>query len=153
MVIRSNWSSGHSCSVQKVYIYSSLCSVLCIFEAVDCSENKISLSWKKFAASLCVWKKSISVRTGWTWISTSLMASSCLCLFSLAACSCFILSTRSSSSACCLCRSSLRLSRASRWGDDRPNLSSWMHVWIAAEKQRERRSHTSIHLHSNLTEQ
>lgn len=63
------------------------------------------------------------------------MASSCLCLFSLAAWSCFILSVRSSSSTCCLCRSSLRLSRASRWGDGSPSLSSWMHVWIAAARQ------------------
>lgn len=75
----------------------------------------------------------LSLRT-WLWNSTSLMASSCLCLMSLATWSSLILSTRSSSSTWCLCRSSLRLSWASRWGDNSPNLSSWMHLWTAASK-------------------
>lgn len=77
----------------------------------------------------------------WARNSTFLIASSCLCLFSLAVWSCFILSARSSSSACCLWRSSLRLSRASRWGDGSPNLSSWMHVWIAATRRSKRAAH------------
>lgn len=80
----------------------------------------------------------------WALSSTFLIASSCLCLLSLAACSCLILFDRSSSSTCCLCRSSLLLSRDSRCGDGSPSLSSWMHVWMAAERPSERGSSDSV---------
>ena len=69
--------------------------------------------------------------------ATFLISSSCFCLCSLAACSCFIFSSRSSTSTCCFCRSSLRLSRASRWGDSRPKLSCWMQLWMAETAGRE----------------
>jgi len=64
--------------------------------------------------------------------STLRMVSTSLCLLSLVACSLFILSASSSSSAVCLCRSSLRRRRASRCRDSWPSPACWTHVCSAA---------------------
>lgn len=67
----------------------------------------------------------------YTTLQTFLMASSSLCLFSLAVCSSLILSSSSSCSACCFCRNSRRFCRASWCGAGRPTFRSVIQVWIA----------------------